>query len=603
MNKSFHLIISIFLLISVLQLNLNAQSTSNTQYIHETIHLSQPTITIDNEFTIINLPNSHTYLQKIGAPIIPTITKTYYLPFKTEINTIDITLTNTTFHHLTNPPKPMVKPQPITTANPPSTEMNPAIYSSEQPFPNQEYTSQIGTGLYNNEHMTILTLTIYPIQYHPADKILEIAEKITFTIKFTSPQTPFKPLRNSNDLTIITTEEFAPMLQSFIDHKNKVGITTQLTVDTDIYDHYQGRDSAEKIKYFIKDMVETQDTQYILIVGGVLHIPMRYTAIDVWDENFIPTDLYYADIYDSQGNFCSWDSNQNDLFGEFDWDLGPIDQVDLYPDIYIGRLPCTTIKEVTDIANKIIIYETTTYGSNWFNKIIYMAGDTFPNHGNIEGEFVTNKIIEQRPEFNPIKIWTSQGNYRPLTINLAISQGAGFVSYSGHGYEQGFGTSEPNVEKRIEYYSPYLMGLFNKNKFPIVFFDACSTTKLDFNMQGFEEWYPVMSTIIKTLEGNNYDPNEHFPCFSWQIMKKPTTGAIATIGATRVAFTHVNSGGIFGGAGYLNLHFFMAYEPGITIAEMFTIAQNDYISNVGMDCVTLEEFILLGDPSLRTGGY
>ena len=47
----------------------------------------------------------------------------------------------------------------------------------------------------------------------------------------------------------------------------------------------------------------------------------------------------------------------------------------------------------------------------------------------------------------------------------------------------------------------------------------------------------------------------------------------------------------------------MAYEPGISVAEMMTSAQNDYISYVGKDCVTLEEFILLGDPSLRTGGY
>ena len=122
-------------------------------------------------------------------------------------------------------------------------------------------------------------------------------------------------------------------------------------------------------------------------------------------------------------------------------------------------------------------------------------------------------------------------------------------------------------------------------------------------MEGFAEYYPLTSILMKAIQGQDYDPDEHFPCFSWQIMKKPHTGAIATIGATRVAFTHVNSGGIFGGAGYLNYQFFMAYEPGITVAEMLTSAQNSYINYVGKDCVTLEEFILLGDPSLRTGGY
>ena len=42
---------------------------------------------------------------------------------------------------------------------------------------------------------------------------------------------------------------------------------------------------------------------------------------------------------------------------------------------------------------------------------------------------------------------------------------------------------------------------------------------------------------------------------------------------------------------------------GITVGEMLTQAQNDYINNVGKDFFTIEEFILLGDPSLKVGGY
>ena len=34
-----------------------------------------------------------------------------------------------------------------------------------------------------------------------------------------------------------------------------------------------------------------------------------------------------------------------------------------------------------------------------------------------------------------------------------------------------------------------------------------------------------------------------------------------------------------------------------------TGSQNAYIQNVGADYFTLEEFILLGDPSLTTGGF
>lgn len=38
------------------------------------------------------------------------------------------------------------------------------------------------------------------------------------------------------------------------------------------------------------------------------------------------------------------------------------------------------------------------------------------------------------------------------------------------------------------------------------------------------------------------------------------------------------------------------------MAFLIKSGQNDYIDNVGMDYFTIEEFILLGDPSLRVGG-
>jgi hypothetical protein len=66
----------------------------------------------------------------------------------------------------------------------------------------------------------------------------------------------------------------------------------------------------------------------------------------------------------------------------------------------------------------------------------------------------------------------------------------------------------------------------------------------------------------------------------------------------------VNAEGVHGGAGFLNVHFFKAYEPGIMVSHMLVSSQNDYINEREWpDCITLEEFILLGDPSLKIGGY
>ena len=129
------------------------------------------------------------------------------------------------------------------------------------------------------------------------------------------------------------------------------------------------------------------------------------------------------------------------IFGEFNWENGEIDKVDLYADVLVGRIPCLKNHDLNIVINKIINYENSAYGSDWFNKILLLGGDTFPNHSVIEGELVTELIAEVMDGFTPIKLWTSENTFNPWNINLKTSSGAGFISYSGHGYIIGFGTS------------------------------------------------------------------------------------------------------------------------------------------------------------------
>ena len=82
------------------------------------------------------------------------------------------------------------------------------------------------------------------------------------------------------------------------------------------------------------------------------------------------------------------------------------------------------------------------------------------------------------------------------------------------------------------------------------------------------------------------------------MVQKRNGGAIATIGATRTAF-----GGINSGCGYLAIHFWQAYATSETVSQMLTQALNDYITHIPDDFITVEEFILIGDPSLQIGGY
>ena len=394
------------------------------------------------------------------------------------------------------------------------------------------------------------------------------------------------------DFIIITPIDFLDELQTLLVHKENHGIVTKIITLDDIYNSnyfpVRGRDDAEKIKYFIKDALDNWDIKNVLLLGDIYKIPMRksYATGSLWSFDFILTDLYYADIYDQNQSFCSWDSNNNSIFGEFTWDVEHykteyIDDVDLYMDVGVGRLPVSNIKEVRTIVNKIIQYETPSPNKEWFNRLILMGGDTFPDINGCEGEIVTDYIAAHMTDFEPVKLWMTLDTFNPWMINKEISKGAGFVSYSGHGNWWGIATNRENKTHFGTYYfTPYIFSLKNNDNLPVMFFDCCLTADLDFTLFNFK-----------------------IPCFAWAMVKKSSGGAIATVGFTESPYGGLVGDPLGGGSCRMNANFFDAYEPGILLSDMFIKAQHGYLDDLWRDCLTLEQCTLIGDPTLKVGGY
>ena len=169
------------------------------------------------------------------------------------------------------------------------------------------------------------------------------------------------------DLLIICPSNWVEQLQPLKEHKEKYGIKTIIVSLDEIYGGKyfatQGRDDAEKVKYFIKDAIENWGIEYVMLVGGRKFskeewiMPVRYAysidKVPPFTENGYLSDLYFADIYDANGNFSSWDTNGNGIYAEYDYN-GRYDDVDLYPDVYVGRLPCRNKLELKIVVNKII---------------------------------------------------------------------------------------------------------------------------------------------------------------------------------------------------------------------------------------------------------
>jgi len=576
----------------------------------ESLDFSNPVLVEENGLSDVLVSEATGVLSVEGAPLLPLFSKTFEFPLGTRVLSVEVVPSVVQTMDVDSlirpvPTKQMIGDQLI----PVEGVFDEKVYACDEPYPVSWYNTFLGAGLNRmNEHTLFVTVQITPVRYTPVSDELVFCPH--FDIKVRYLEAPAIPaVLESSSLVIITPAEFSEALQPLVEHKNGLGLSTTLVTLEEIYGSYYGRDDAERIKYFIKEAVEDWDTTYVLLVGDMKKLPIRFTYASWWERDLL-SDLYYGDLFDANGEFCSWDENGNDRFGEINEDGDDLDGVDLYADVHVGRIACADVTEVQTVVNKIIVYEQETYDQIWFKRLILAGGDTFPVSMGAppfvyEGEITNVKVAQTLPEFAQTFLWTSKHNLHPWSFNRAINRGAGFVSYAGHGFEHGWGTSRPNAltKTKILYYTPYINGLRNGNKLPIVFFDACLTAKLDFNVTDLRNYYPRMTNSLVRIFSLSSDPLEFYQCFAWSFLAKESGGAIATIGSTRTAYTWVDANGVYGGAGYLDVHFFDSYTEGIRVGEMLTSAQNVYIQNVGADYFTIEEFLLLGDPSLMTGGY
>jgi len=624
-NKLF-ICLLIFILSSSFPFAVHSEMNETTDHITiiQTQHFSTPQITISAENIHLDIAEANGYTNIPGNPQIPICSKVLEFPIGTIIEDISVIPENLTTHRISKELEPVPSYQCISSnLNLGTSIRNEDLYQSSTPYPTQWYSLTQGVGL-NKENVRTLFVSIhlYPLRYTPTKDMITQAQSLTLQMNIRKPIQIDDQTESGYDLIIITPTSLQNTLTPLIDHKLLYGIKPYVKTLESIYTEYTGRDNPEKIKYFVKDAIETWNAKYLLLIGDMKLLPIRNTDAYPWEGYHgtgLLSDLYYADIYDSQLAFSSWDTNNDGVFGEIQYpdhqSFPPdsdqiIDEADLYADIHVGRIPCSTSSELSTVISKIITYETYTYDQLWFQKIILAGGDTFCLADGsplfqYEGEITNRKVAQQLPAFEKEYLWSSEHNLNARVFNKAINNGAGFLSYAGHGFEHGWGTYRPNeiIGKRlIIYYTPFVDHLKNDFKLPVIFFDACLTTKLDFNITDLIQYYGPLARIYNTLFGQ-YTTDINFPCFAWYFLRLETGGAIATIGATRPAYTWVDKDGVYAGAGYLDVHFFKAYTEGITVGEMLTQTQNDYLNYVYKDYFTIEEYMLLGDPSLRVGGY
>ena len=579
-----------------------------------------------------------------GKPVLPVNLSVFKLEFGSKITQVEIEHSNPETMNLSG----QLAFTRASYDNGPKADfikMDSSVYESDDPYPLSFVTCHTGGGLSYGKRTTFLVLRVYPVRYLPADNQIQYIHNINVTVTYEEPAEPIIQPQYKRDLLIIAPDEFYRYLEPLKEFKEKKGVKTELFSLQRVYNtaayNLDGRDCQEEIKYFIKMAIEKWDVKYVLLVGGIKGqtnkwtIPARYSQVVPPEEqeyaelSFI-SDLYYADIFDGEGKFSSWDSNFDDSFAF--WNDTVKDEMDLYPDVYLGRLPCRNVMEVKAMVDKIIEYEQEPCDEEWFNNLLLVGGDSYlwnetawPEGVVVnEGKLACEAAIDVMPGFDPLKVYATDDDINRQTVHEKFDQGAGFAYFCGHGSAATWGTHFEPANKSnwvTGYEIQDMVFLKNKEKQPITVVGGCHNGQFDVTM--YNMLLGIREEGLKYFRyWNNYTGqfwySEWVPnCWAWWLTSKPNGGAIATIANTGLG-THGDGDQDNNSVvdyletldGWLELRFLELYGVensdilGLNHGETLTGYLNRFLGDEAkMDVKMVQQWELFGDPSLKIGGY
>jgi hypothetical protein len=346
---------------------------------------------------------------------------------------------------------------------------DPQIYSSASEFPGI-LVEVISHGFLAGYH--IAALAIYPVQYLPQEGKLTFVSQIELELIYQPsekkplsfshrsrrveeiysktvkemvinpeetdliPQRLLSPIQESEvEYVIITTSGFATSFQPLADWKTAKGVPAEIyTVDW-ITTNYSGVDTQEQLRNFIRDMYQNHGTIWVLLGGDVAYLPHRI-AWAFYDEggwnDEIPADYYYSDL-DS-----NWNADGDTIYGEWD------DEVDMYPDVFVGRFPADNLSQIFNFINKTLEYEVTPPLDYTLN--ILLTGEVLWGSpytpGGVLKDYIDSAFIPDLFDSTITKLYQSLGNLNRNSFRDAFNSGQNIINHYGHGNVTGFGIGQ-----------------------------------------------------------------------------------------------------------------------------------------------------------------
>jgi hypothetical protein len=259
----------------------------------------------------------------------------------------------------------------------------------------------------------------------------------------------------THDYVIITADSLAAAVSQtgFIAWKSTLGYCVRTVLTTDPLIAYQpGADLAAKIRNFLRTYYAAWGIQYVLLVGDIATVPMRYCFPNPDDhshdpENFgnhggsVPTDWYYADL--SLSDAESWDLDGDGYLGEY-----LHDSPDFLAEVYVGRIPTSDAGRIIYTFDKLVDFERDD--GAWKNQalqpgsILFYENQDYQGYPKIDGSTLLNQIEADLMSGWTVSRYTEKAGLSPSAFPWpAVSAAAfigdwqtgqyGVVNWSGHG--------------------------------------------------------------------------------------------------------------------------------------------------------------------------
>ncbi len=463
-------------------------------------------------------------------------------------------------------------PEPLRLAS--TYPNNPTIYFDEQAYSTSSFmpTSLVDYNEVGMRGTKGLFVKLSLMQYNPVQKHASIVVALEVDITFSEPVTseelhinPYESQFNGGgqDYVIIAPASFVPNLGSFQQWKQDLGYDVSIMPVETIYATYSGRDYAERMRTFIQASYTQNNTLFFLFVGDGDVVPTRM----VWDPYLAggldngtePSDMYFECL---DGD---WDANGNSLFGETD------DNVDFFPEVLVGRIPVQTVTQAEDVLDAIIQLESNPPPGSWMNDVLLIGPDCF---GSGDGANMIEEELNQQflydSFFDVYRTYPTDGSLSNINVINRINTGVGIVDFFDHGWYGGW------VGALDEESGSEVSNLLNGAKTPFAFAMACETAA--------------------------FDAEAYEPTIGEAFFRNPNGGAIAYIGATRIAWAGYHA---FDGLHNRFWHYF--FDSALT--KWFAspklalhAARQEMVTTYSMtDPISLEtvyQAIYFGDPSM-----